>query len=167
MNLKLNATGCHADSFKQRPTSLSRSSSSQTRLTQSATQARTANNAQRQNARAQPNRPQTKRAEKSSSNLAASSNGSGLNIKGAAGGPCAVFVRNLEPGTTAADIESVMRQVSENLTYCKVIESTQHSAVAEIGFADRAGAEKVISTFNNKKVILHHHYAHKRLTMQG
>lgn len=74
-----------------------------------------------------------------------------MNIKGAANGPYILIASNFERGTTAADIESVMLRVTDDLTYCTLLQS-QPSVTAEMGFADRSGAELVINTFDNKKV---------------
>lgn len=74
-----------------------------------------------------------------------------LNIRGAASGPYIVRAQNFAPGTTAADIESVMQNVGGQMTYCKLVASTP-TVIAEMSFVDRTGAEKVIEMFNNKKV---------------
>lgn len=77
--------------------------------------------------------------------------GNGMNIKGAASGPYTVRAQNFAPGTTAADIESVMLSVGGEMTTCKLL--TAHpTVIAELSFVERAGAEKVIETFNGKKV---------------
>lgn len=77
--------------------------------------------------------------------------GDGLSIRGAASGPYTVIAQNFVPGTTAADIESVMFNVGGDMTSCKLIASNP-TVIAEMNFVDRAGAEKVIETFNGKKV---------------
>ena len=59
--------------------------------------------------------------------------------------------QNFAPGTTAADIESVMQNVGGQMTYCKLV-SAAPTVIAEMSFVDRTGAEKVIDMFNNKKV---------------
>ena len=77
--------------------------------------------------------------------------GPGLNIRGAAGGPYIVRASNFAPGTTAADIESVMANVSGHMTYCKLVASTP-TVIAEMSFPDRTGADAVIEVFNNHRV---------------
>ncbi|KAI9695265.1 MAG: hypothetical protein M1820_008784 [Bogoriella megaspora] len=72
-----------------------------------------------------------------------------LHIKGAAG-PYTVVGSNFAPGTTAADIESVMVPIGGEIVSCKLICATP-TVMVEMHFADKQGAEKVISTFNNKK----------------
>lgn len=74
-----------------------------------------------------------------------------LNIKGAASGPYLVVAQNFAPGTTAADIESVMLSVGGEMHSCKLITATP-TVIAEMNFVEKAGAEKVIETFNGKKV---------------
>lgn len=74
-----------------------------------------------------------------------------LNIKGAASGPYIVVAQNFAPGTTAADIESVMLSVGGEMHSCKLIASNP-TVIAEMNFVEKAGAEKVIETFNGKKV---------------
>jgi len=60
---------------------------------------------------------------------------------------------NFAPGTTAADIESVMRSVGGELQFCRLIAATP-TVIAEMGFTDAGDADKVIETFNNKRVSL-------------
>lgn len=81
---------------------------------------------------------------------AAASAGSGINIKGMAG-PYTVIASNFAPGTTAADIESVMIPIGGEMTSCRLVAS-QPTVIAEMLFVDKAGAENVISMFNGKKV---------------
>ncbi|KAK4547797.1 hypothetical protein LTR36_000755 [Oleoguttula mirabilis] len=76
--------------------------------------------------------------------------GAELNIRGAAGGPYIVRAQNFAPGTTAADIDSVMQNIGGQMNYCKLVTSTP-TVIAEMSFVDRTGAEKVIDMFNNKK----------------
>lgn len=76
---------------------------------------------------------------------------SNISIRGAAGGPYVVVAQNFVPGTTAADIESVMREVGGEMTSCRLVAALP-TVIAEMSFVDRVGAEKVIETFNNKKV---------------
>lgn len=128
----------------KRPTSLSRSQSSRDRTLQD-----------RPNllAQSQP-RPAPARAQ-NQTNGQNITNGSrkpnaGLSIKGAASGPFVVIASNFAPGTTAADIESVMASVGGEITYCKLVASSP-TVIAEMGFRERSGADTVIGTFNNKK----------------
>jgi hypothetical protein len=60
---------------------------------------------------------------------------------------------NFAPGTTAADIESVMRSVGGDLQFCRLIAATP-TVIAEMGFTNAEDADKVIETFNNKRVSL-------------
>lgn len=62
-----------------------------------------------------------------------------------------VVASNFAPGTTAADIESVMRGVGGEILYCRLVAS-QPTVIAEMGFPELSNADKVIATFNNKKV---------------
>lgn len=78
-------------------------------------------------------------------------NAGSISIRGAAGGPYVVVASNFAPGTTAADIESVMRNVGGDLLYCRLIASNP-TVMAEMGFADVAAADTVIETFNNHRV---------------
>ena len=73
-----------------------------------------------------------------------------INIRGLAG-PCVVVGSNFAPGTTAADIESAMIPSGGEMQSCKIV-SYSPILVAEMLFAERANAENVIATFNNKKV---------------
>ena len=74
-----------------------------------------------------------------------------LSIRGAASGPYIVNAQNFAPGTTAADIESVMSNVGGQMTSCKLAASNP-TVIAELSFVEKSGAEKVIETFNGKKV---------------
>ena len=76
--------------------------------------------------------------------------GDGLSIRGAASGPYIVRAQNFAPGTTAADIESVMQSVGGAMNYCKLIAAAP-TVVAEMSFVERAGAQDVIKMFNGKK----------------
>jgi len=78
-------------------------------------------------------------------------NGAGLSIRGAASGPYIVEASNFAPGTTAADIESVMQGVGGQLNYCRLVAATP-TVIAQMSFVDKLGAEAVIKMFNNKKV---------------
>ena len=61
------------------------------------------------------------------------------------------MAQNFAPGTTAADIESVMLSVGGQMTSCKLVASNP-TVIAEMAFVEKGGAEKVIDTFNGKKV---------------
>lgn len=74
-----------------------------------------------------------------------------MSFKGAASGPYVVVAQNFAPGTTAADIESVMLSVGGQMQSCRLVASNP-TVIAEMAFLEKAGAEKVIDTFNNKKV---------------
>ncbi|KAF2764669.1 hypothetical protein EJ03DRAFT_331635 [Teratosphaeria nubilosa] len=95
--------------------------------------------------------------------------GPGLNIRGAARGPWVVRASNFAPGTTAADIESVMFSTGGKMNYCRLVSSAP-TVIAEMSFVEHDGAEKVIEMFNNKKAdgrLLHVHYADGRVTTPG
>ena len=62
-----------------------------------------------------------------------------------------MIAQNFQPGTTAADIESVMQDVGGQMTSCKLVASNP-TVIAEMSFVEKSGAEKVIDTFNGKKV---------------
>lgn len=74
-----------------------------------------------------------------------------MSIRGAAAGPHVVIASNFAPGTTAADIESVMLDVGGQMTECRLVATTP-TVMAEMTFVEKSGAETVINTFNNKKV---------------
>lgn len=57
---------------------------------------------------------------------------------------------NFAPGTTAADIKSAMIPTWGEMQSCKVT-SYHPSVTAEMYFTEKASAESVIATFNNKK----------------
>ncbi|KAK3049387.1 hypothetical protein LTR09_009306 [Extremus antarcticus] len=80
----------------------------------------------------------------------AQNGGPGISFKGAASGPYTVVAQNFAPGTTAADIESVMLSVGGDMTSCKLV-AAHPTVIAEMMFIERTGAEKVIETFNGKK----------------
>ena len=73
-----------------------------------------------------------------------------ISIRGIAG-PYVVIGNNFAPGTTAADIESAMVPSGGALQSCKII-AVSPTVMAEMVFVDKADAENVIATFNNKKV---------------
>ncbi|KAH0341850.1 hypothetical protein KCU81_g6007, partial [Aureobasidium melanogenum] len=72
-----------------------------------------------------------------------------ITIRGAAG-PYCVVASNFAPGTTAADIESVMAPVGGEMSGCKLV-SASPTVIAEMLFLDKAGADNVINMFNGKK----------------
>ena len=72
-----------------------------------------------------------------------------ISIRGAAG-PYTVVAQNFAPGTTAADIESVMQPVGGDMMSCRLAASNP-TVIAEMVFIDKQGADNVIATFNNKK----------------
>lgn len=75
-----------------------------------------------------------------------------LSIRGvaaAASEPLVVMAQNFAPGTTAADIESVMTPVGGLVSNCRILKQTP-LVIAEILFESREGAERVIKTFNNR-----------------
>lgn len=74
-----------------------------------------------------------------------------ISIRGTATGPYLVIGSNFAPGTTAADIQSAMVPSGGEMQSCKV---TSHlpTVTAEMVFAEKASADSVIATFNNKKV---------------
>ncbi|KAI9729711.1 MAG: hypothetical protein M1834_006662 [Cirrosporium novae-zelandiae] len=76
------------------------------------------------------------------------SNQVGMNIKGIAAS-YVVVAQNFAPGTTAADIESAMGSLGGEIISCRVITSNP-TVIAEIQFADKSGAETIITTFNNQ-----------------
>ncbi|TKA79260.1 hypothetical protein B0A49_00920 [Cryomyces minteri] len=78
------------------------------------------------------------------------SNGNGILIRGMAG-PYIVMASNFAPGTTAADIESVMQPIGGQMTGCKLV-SSNPTVIVEMGFVEKSGAENVIAMFNNKRV---------------
>lgn len=78
--------------------------------------------------------------------------GTEINIRGAAG-PYCVVASNFAPGTTAADIESVMAPIGGEMVGCKLLSSTP-TVIVEMVFVERSGADNVIAMFNNKKVCM-------------
>ncbi|KAL8835702.1 MAG: hypothetical protein Q9170_003204 [Blastenia crenularia] len=75
--------------------------------------------------------------------------GGEINILGAAG-PYTVVGSNFAPGTTAADIESAMAPIGGEVLDCQIT-SQKPTVVAEMVFSEKARAENVIATFNNKR----------------
>lgn len=76
----------------------------------------------------------------------------GISIRGLAG-PYVVIGKNFAPGTTAADIESAMMPSGGEMQSCKIVAFTP-ILVAEMVFTEKASAENIIATFNNKKVFI-------------
>jgi hypothetical protein len=74
----------------------------------------------------------------------------GISIRGLAG-PFTVMAQNFAPGTTEADIESAMTPVGGEMESCRIIK-TKPLLIAEMVFVSREGGERVIETFNDKKV---------------
>lgn len=73
-----------------------------------------------------------------------------ISIRGTATGPYLVIGSNFAPGTTAADIQSAMVPSGGEMQSCKVT-SYLPTVTAEMVFAEKASADSVIATFNNKK----------------
>ncbi|KAK3696185.1 hypothetical protein LTR37_018087 [Vermiconidia calcicola] len=76
--------------------------------------------------------------------------GGGISFKGAASGPHTVVAQNFAPGTTAADIESVMLDAGGPMTSCRLVASNP-TVIAEMVFTEKSDGDKVIDTFNGKK----------------
>lgn len=76
-----------------------------------------------------------------------------ISFRGAAATSQVVVAQNFAPGTTAADIESVMVDVGGEVTECKLV-SEEPTVIAEMTFVNKSGAEAVINTFNGKKVFI-------------
>lgn len=77
-------------------------------------------------------------------------NGAEISIRGLAG-PYTVVGSNFAPGTTAADIEAAMLPIGGQMQDCRVVTKVPN-VVAEMVFSEKAQADNVIATFNNKKV---------------
>ncbi|WEW59806.1 hypothetical protein PRK78_005286 [Emydomyces testavorans] len=75
-----------------------------------------------------------------------------LNIKGRAVGPTVVLGSNFAPGTTAEDIQSAFEPVGGRMMRCRLV-STYPAVMAEMMFADRRGADDVVTKFNNQKLL--------------
>lgn len=99
----------------------------------------------------------TRAFNKFQSTLERNAEAPGFSIKGVAnGGPTTVLASNFAPGTTAADIEAVMRDHAHTesggeLVSCRLITSNP-TVVVELICSDKEGANNVIATFNGKKV---------------
>ncbi|KAL8790786.1 MAG: hypothetical protein Q9213_000410 [Squamulea squamosa] len=77
------------------------------------------------------------------------STGGEISIRGLAG-PYTVVGSNFAPGTTAADIEAAMLPIGGQMQDCRIV-SKVPNVVAEMVFSEKAPADNVIATFNNKK----------------
>jgi len=76
-----------------------------------------------------------------------------MSIRGMAHpGPFVVIASNFAVGTTAADIEAAMTPVGGEISSCHLL-SAKPTVMAEIVFVNKEGAENVIATFNNQKVM--------------
>lgn len=89
-------------------------------------------------------------AATSKSPLSGNGIGAELSIRGTAG-PYIVIGSNFAPGTTAADIESAMLPVGGDMQSCRIMTAAP-TVMAEMIFSDKENAQRVIDTFNNKKV---------------
>ena len=138
-----------ADTMIQRTASIPRSSSATPRNGRGPTRPPLPSN----NSHRAANVPSKLAAEprKNNAGRTAPANEGSISIRGAAGGPYVVVASNFAPGTTAADIESVMRSVGGDLQFCRLI-AAQPTVIAEMGFPNAGDADKVIETFNNKRV---------------
>lgn len=81
----------------------------------------------------------------------------GLSIRGAAG-PFTVVASNFAPGTTASDIEAVIAPFGGEVVSCRLITASP-TVIAEVVFADKAGADNMIAMFNNQRVCRSHNYS--------
>lgn len=72
---------------------------------------------------------------------------------GEAASTFSVIAQNFAPGTTAADIESVLAPEpgDAGLIRCRLIASNP-TVIAELVFSKKDTADAIITTFNNKKV---------------
>lgn len=75
-----------------------------------------------------------------------------ISIRGLAG-PYTVVGSNFAPGTTAADIQAAMFPIGGEMQDCRTVFKGQ-TVVAEMVFSEKARADNVIATFNNKKASL-------------
>lgn len=60
-------------------------------------------------------------------------------------------MQNFAPGTTAADIESVMTPVGGEMLVCRVVK-TRPIMLAELVFGSREAGDRVIQAFDGKTV---------------
>lgn len=75
-----------------------------------------------------------------------------ISIRGLAG-PFSVLMQNFAPGTTAADIESVMTPVGGEMLVCRIVK-TRPIMLAEMVFGSREAGDRVIEAFDGKTVRL-------------
>ncbi|KAL8701163.1 MAG: hypothetical protein Q9201_005053 [Fulgogasparrea decipioides] len=75
--------------------------------------------------------------------------GAEITIRGLAG-PVTVIGSNFAQGTSAADIESAMFPVGGEMQDCRIVAKSP-TVVAEMVFSEKAKADNVIATFNNKR----------------
>ncbi|KAI5287703.1 hypothetical protein KEM52_001456, partial [Ascosphaera acerosa] len=73
-----------------------------------------------------------------------------LTIRGAASGPCYVIGSNFAPGTSAVDVQCAFEVEGGPILSCAIV-STRPVVVAEILFAERVGAERVVSMYHNQR----------------
>ena len=73
-----------------------------------------------------------------------------ISIRGLAG-PFSVLMQNFAPGTTAADIESVMTPVGGEMLVCRIVK-TRPIMLAEMVFGSREAGDRVIEAFDGKTV---------------
>ncbi|CAK7266771.1 hypothetical protein SEPCBS119000_002200 [Sporothrix epigloea] len=95
------------------------------------------------------NRAEVQQHQTSSSSHDGADNLSIRGVAAAASEPLIVMAQNFAPGTSAADIESVMTPVGGLVSDCRILKTTP-LVIAEILFESREGAERVIKTFNNR-----------------
>ena len=76
--------------------------------------------------------------------------GNSMSIRGLAG-PYVVVASNFAQGTSDADIASAVSQYGGEMLYCKIV-STSPILTAEIIFAEKADAEKIVQVFNDQIV---------------
>ena len=74
-----------------------------------------------------------------------------FSIRGVATGPYTVIGSNFAPGTTAADIESALFKHGGEMQSCRIL-TAEPTVMAEMVYAEKENAERVINKFNNAKV---------------
>lgn len=79
--------------------------------------------------------------------------GKGITIKGTGSGPFVVLARNFAPGTNAADIEAALEPVAGKIVGVN-IQTYSPYVTAEIGCAEKWGAEAIVAQFHGQKVRL-------------
>ena len=77
-----------------------------------------------------------------------------VSIRGIAApeGPFTVVGSNFAPGTTAADIEAALMSTGGAMLKCKILTASP-TVMAEMVFTEKTSADRVIETFNNRKVL--------------